>query len=119
MKVYLALHKLVVSVVPKLEFSVDVVDAGVGYGAHQFGYNGWGMAALSLHNRWVRLTLLQGSRLEDPAEIMEGSSTMRHVKISTMSEVETKREAVEAILFAASTVNQGYKPARLTFQRLI
>lgn len=45
-EVYLALHTLVIETLPDVTCSVDTVDASIGYGAHQYGYNGWGLAAL-------------------------------------------------------------------------
>lgn len=57
---YLDLHALVISTLPDIRFSVDTVDASIGYAAHQYGYNGWGMAALTPFAKWASLTLQQG-----------------------------------------------------------
>lgn len=98
---YLTLHQIVLDAVPELSFSVDTVDASVGYGAHQFGYNGWGVAALTPYRRWVSLTLLQGARLADPHGLLTGTSTMRHVKVSDASDVENTHAAITGLILAA------------------
>jgi hypothetical protein len=99
---YLALHALVLETLPDVEHSVDEVDASIGYAAHQYGYNGWGMAAVTPHSRWVSLTLLQGSRLPDPSGLLEGTAVMRHVKPRTPEEVEEHRADLAALLLAAA-----------------
>ncbi|WP_029088310.1 DUF1801 domain-containing protein [Brevibacterium album] len=104
-EVYLALHDLVLSVLPDIRHSVDEVDASIGYAAHQYGYNGWGMAALTPYSRWVSLTLLHGSQLEDPAGLLVGSTMMRHVKLSRPAEVEDDAPAISALLRAAATLH--------------
>lgn len=101
-EVYLALHELVVSTVPDVRYSVDEVDASVGYAAHQFGYNGWGMAALTPFGKWVSLTLLQGSKLEDPSGLLTGATTMRHVKLKKLDEVREHEAAIRALVRAAA-----------------
>ena len=40
--VYLAVHQLVLDTLPDVRYEVDRTDAGIGYGARQFGYDGWG-----------------------------------------------------------------------------
>ncbi|MGA4669124.1 DUF1801 domain-containing protein [Propionibacteriaceae bacterium Y1923] len=91
---YLRLHELVLEALPDVRFSVDTVDHAIGYGAHQYDHNGWGMAALTPFGKWVSLTLLQGSRLDDPAGLLSGSTTMRHVKVSTPDEIAAARAAI-------------------------
>ncbi len=102
---YLDLHALVISTLPDIRFSVDTVDASIGYAAHQYGYNGWGMAALTPFAKWVSLTLLQGARLDDPARLLTGTSTMRHVKVTGPKDVRNGGEAIRALLLAASTLS--------------
>ncbi len=97
-KTYLALHQLVVGTVPEIRYSVDEVDSAVGYGAHQYGYNGWGMAALTPFSKWVSLTLLQGANLPDPLGLMEGTSVMRHVKLSKPEQVEDNSDGIAQLL---------------------
>ncbi|MGD8215181.1 hypothetical protein [Aestuariimicrobium sp. Y1814] len=87
-------HPMVLGALPDVRFSVDTVDHAIGYGAHQYGYNGWGMAALTPFGKWVSLTLLQGSRLDDPAGLLTGSTAMRHVKVSTPVEVAAAQAAI-------------------------
>ena len=65
-EVYLEVHRLVLRTVPDVASSVDCVDGQIGYGARQFGYDGWGMAALAPFTNWVSLAFLRGARLEDP-----------------------------------------------------
>lgn len=102
---YLALHDLVISALPEVRFSVDTVDASVGYAAHQYGYNGWGMAALTPFGKWVSLTLLQGARLDDPAKLLTGTSTMRHIKVTRPEDVRDSCEAIRALLLEASRLD--------------
>ena len=44
---YFAIHALVLDAVPDVGFEVDLVDGSIGYRAREYGYGGWGMAALS------------------------------------------------------------------------
>ncbi|MCL1899874.1 MAG: DUF1801 domain-containing protein [Promicromonosporaceae bacterium] len=104
---YIALHELIVDTLPDVRWSVDTVDAGIGYGAHQFGYNGWGMAAVEPHSRWVNLQLLAGARLPDPADILVGTAAaMRHVKLHNPGDVVVHGQALRELLTAASVLNQ-------------
>ena len=59
--------------VPRVRYSVDCVDREIGYGARQFGYDGWGMAAVTPYTKWVSVTLLRGALLEDPDGLLEGA----------------------------------------------
>ena len=101
-QVYLALHELVITALPDMKFSVDTVDAAIGYGAHQYGYNGWGMAALTPFGKWVSLTLLQGSKLEDPEHLLKGTAVMRHIRISKPADVREHRVEISCLVVAAS-----------------
>ena len=100
--VYLALHEIVVSTLPDIRFSVDTVDAAIGYGAHQYGYNGWGMAALTPFGKWISLTLLQGSRIEDPQGLLSGTAVMRHVRLGKLEQVRENRAPIAELIAAAS-----------------
>ncbi|MGO1266089.1 MAG: DUF1801 domain-containing protein, partial [Microbacterium gubbeenense] len=75
--VYLALHALVIATLPTIRHSVDEVDAVIGYGAHEYGYSGWGMAAVSPFTKWVSLTLMKGAELTDPDGLLTGTASMR------------------------------------------
>ena len=101
-EIYLALHELMISTLPDIKYSVDEVDASIGYGAHQYGYNGWGMAALTPFGKWVSLTLLQGSSLDDPSGLLEGTAVMRHMKIKKFTDIGDNRAAVTELIRAAS-----------------
>lgn len=46
-ELFLAAHRLIVEAVPEVRFVIDAGDAAIGYGARQFGYGGWGMAAVA------------------------------------------------------------------------
>ncbi len=72
-QLYLNTHLLVLETLPDTVYSVDCQDGQVGYGARQYGYNGWGMAALSAHNKWVSLVFMRGADLEDSDRLLEGN----------------------------------------------
>jgi hypothetical protein len=53
-----------------------------GYGARQYGYDGWGMAELSAHSKWVSVVFMRGTDLEDPDGLLEGTGkNIRHVRL--------------------------------------
>ena len=103
---YLALHRLVLDAVPDVEYSVDTVDASIGYGQHQYGYGGWEMAAVTPYTRWASLTLLDGAELADPAGLLEGTRQMRHVKPRTVAQVTVQRDALTALVRQAVALHQ-------------
>jgi hypothetical protein len=101
--IYLGTHDLVLEAVPDTHYSVDLVDGSIGYGARQFGYGGWGMAALSPHRGWVSLFFMKGVQLSDPEGLLEGSGKlMRHVKLRSVEALEQRAGAIQALLTAAS-----------------
>ncbi len=101
--VYLAVHRLVLDVLPDVRYEVDRTDAGIGYGARQFGYNGWGMGALAAHRAWVSLVFFRGTALDDPDRLLEGTGTsVRHVKIRSLDELERRRAALRGLLHEAA-----------------
>lgn len=102
--VYLALHALVIATLPTIRHSVDEVDAVIGYGAHEYGYGGWGMAAVSPFTKWVSLTLMKGAELTDPDGLLTGTASMRHVKLSSVDELADKRDGIAALLLSATRV---------------
>jgi len=100
---YLDVHRLVLESVPDVRYSVDCEDAAIGYGARQFGYDGWGMAALTPYAGWVSLGFLRGAKLHDPDHLLEGSGALvRHVKLKSPAELTARREAIRQLLAAAS-----------------
>jgi hypothetical protein len=102
-ELYLGAHRVVLEAVPGVRSAVDLTDGAIGYGAHQFGYGGWGMAALSPHRGWVSLFLMRGATLPDPAGVLEGSGkAMRHVKLRSAEELAEKDAALRSLLAAAA-----------------
>jgi hypothetical protein len=105
---YLETHRLVVEAIPDVRYTVDAVDAQIGYGARQFGYDGWGMAALAPHTNWVSLGFLRGAELDDPEGLLEGSGRLvRHVKIRSIEQLAERRKALKRLLKAAARHNLG------------
>lgn len=105
-ELYFEVHRLVVYTLPDIKYSVDCVDGGMGYGARQYGYNGWGLAALSAYTKWVSLFFLHGVDLDDPKGLLEGTGKkMRHVKIRSPEQFEQHRGALKALIEAASQLH--------------
>lgn len=106
-ELYLAVHRLVVEALPDVRYSVDLTDAGIGYGARQYGYDGWGLAGLTVHRVWLSLVLFRGTALKDPQGLLEGTgSSVRHVKIRSLDELRVRREAIRSLLQAAAGLPQ-------------
>jgi len=105
-ELYLDAHRLVLEAVPDVCYSVDCVDGEIGYGARQFGYNGWGMAAVTPYTKWVSVTFLRGARLDDPDRLFEGATLMRHVKLRSVEQFEASREAIKRLLESAVRANE-------------
>jgi hypothetical protein len=99
---YLALHRLIIATLPDIRFSVDTVDGGIGYAAHQYGYNGWGMVAVSPHSRWATFVLLAGARIPDPHGILQGTSSMRHIKFHGAQQVNNQADHLRDFIGAAA-----------------
>jgi hypothetical protein len=98
-ELYLGAHRLVLEAVPGVRFEVDQKDGAIGYGARQFGYGGWGMAALSPHRGWVSLFLMRGAELADPDAVLEGGGkAMRHVKLRSTDDLAGKAAAIRSLL---------------------
>jgi len=84
-RLYLDTHALVVGTLPDVTYSVDTEDGMIRYGGHQYGYDGWGMAALGAYTKWVSLMFMRGVDLEDPDGLLEGTGKkMRHVKLRSL-----------------------------------
>jgi len=106
-ELYLDLHKLVLEAVPAIRYSVDCEDGAIGYGARQFGYDGWGMAAVTPYAGWVSVGFLKGTTLEDPDGLLQGTGALvRHVKLKSAEELSVKRESLRRLLEAASQIDQ-------------
>jgi hypothetical protein len=102
-KLYLKVHALVLKTLPGVKYIIDLKDGTMGYGAHQYGASGWGIAALACHARWVNLGFLNGARLPDPARILEGSGkNVRHVKIHSEAALRERSRAVRALILASA-----------------
>ena len=55
------------------------------------------ICAIGPHKDWVNMQFLQGTSLEDPGGILEGSGkTMRHVKVRSVEEMDS--EALSALV---------------------
>lgn len=107
-QVYLDVHRLVLEAVPDIRHAVDTVDAQIGYGARQFGYGGWGMAALAPYTNWVSLALLRGAELDDPDGLLEGTGrSVRHAKVRSTEQLAERREAIKRLLESAAHLNPG------------
>lgn len=99
---FLDVHGVVREALPDVEFTIDLKDGTIGYGAHQYGADGWGIGAVSCHSRWVTLAFMRGARLPDPGKILEGTGkSMRHVKIRSRDQLAERRGAIRALLLAA------------------
>jgi len=106
-ELYLDVHRLMLEILPRVIYSVDCKDGMLGYGARQYGYDGWGMTALAAHNKWVSLMFMLGADLEDPGRLLEGTGKkMRHVKIHSPEQFAEKRSALRALIENAAKLNQ-------------
>lgn len=107
-QLYIDTHRLVVDAAPDAIYAVDCVDLEIGYGARQFGYDGWGMAAVTPYTNWVTLTFVRGAALADPDGLLEGASAaMRHVKLRSPEQLAGAHDALKRLLQAAVRLNQG------------
>jgi hypothetical protein len=106
-QIYVDAHRLVRETLPDVTFSVDEKDATIGYGAGQYGYGGWGMAALAPFTKWISIGFLKGASLDDATRILEGTGkAVRHVKLRTPDELAKHRHALKRLLKAAARANR-------------
>jgi hypothetical protein len=104
-ELYLSAHRIVLQAVPDVRYAVDLEDGAIGYGARQFGYGGWGMAALSPHRGWVSLFLMRGAELADADAVLEGGGkAMRHVKLRSTDDLAGKAAAIRSLLDEAARI---------------
>lgn len=105
---YLAVHHLILETLPDVNFSIDTVDGFTGYGEHQYGYGGWGMASLIPARGWANLAIMRGVELQDPAGILEGTGkTMRGIKFRSPEIVAERADTVREYVLAASQLLSG------------
>ncbi|GEM_PF-699328 len=105
-RIFQKIHSLILEILPDIVHSIDCRDGMMGYGARQYGYDGWGMAALAAHKNWVSLMFMRGVELEDSKGLLEGTGKkMRHIKFKTRKEFEEKRNALEELIKEASNLN--------------
>jgi len=108
LEVYLEIHNLILEIFPEITYSIDCKDGMMGYGARQFGYDGWGMAALAAHKNWVSLMFMLGVDLEDPEEVLEGTGKkMRHIKVKSIEKFKGIHNKLERFIIEASKLNQS------------
>lgn len=106
-QVYLEIHRLMLDTLPDVMYSTDMVDGVTGYGARQYGYDGWGLGAVGAHKNWVSLMLFKGAHLDDPHGVLEGTGkNMRRVKVRSPEQFEERREAMRALIEQAARFNE-------------
>jgi hypothetical protein len=106
-RLYLDVHLLLLETLPEVVFSIDTKDGQMGYGARQYGYDGWGMAALSAHKQWVSLFFMAGVDLESSDSWLEGTGKkMRHIKLRSPAELAEKRDRLRALIQAAARLKE-------------
>ena len=106
--VYLAVHNEILRALPDIRFSMDLKDGKMGYGAKQYGYDGWGIAGLVAHSKWVNLHFMRGADLEakDSSGALEGKGKqLRHMKFKSVEEVEKKEKILQDLLKMAAALN--------------
>jgi hypothetical protein len=105
-QLYLEVHRLLLQTLPDVVYSTDAKDGMTSYGIRQYGYDGWGMAALGAHAKWVSLMFMRGAALKNDAGLLEGSGKlMRHIKLRSSEQLEQQRAALVALLEEAARLN--------------
>ena len=100
----LAVRRLVREVLPDVQEVLDASDGTIGLGAHQYGADGWGIAAIGTYTRWVSVFFTRGAALPDPAGLLEGSGkSMRHVKLRSSDELESRSQSLRELLLSAAS----------------
>ena len=112
-EVALAVRALVLDVLPDVDETAGRGDNGIGFGANQYGANGWGVMALAVNRNWVSLGFFRGTSLDDPVSILEGTGkNLRHVKIRSMDELTQRKRALTALI-RATKVRASEQPGRM------
>ncbi len=106
-QLYLATHRLLLETLPDVIYSTDCKDGETGYGKRQYGYDGWGMAALSAYTRWVSLTFLHGADLEDSAGLLEGDKRMRHIRLRLLEQFAQCKGEMRVLIEKAAVLHKG------------
>lgn len=103
---YLEAHRLILETLPDVNYTTDITDGMTSYGVRQYGYNGWGMAALAPHTNWVSLHFMRGTSLDNPEGILEGSGKrMRHVKLRSSEHLAPIRAVLKSIILQAASLH--------------
>lgn len=101
-EVYLLTHSLILDALPDVGWSTDEVDGATGYGVHQYGYGGWGMAALMAHTAWATLAFMKGAHMDDPNGLLEGAGKdVRHVKLRSPTRLDDRADALRLLVLQA------------------
>jgi hypothetical protein len=107
-ELYLDLHRLICETLPDVNFSVDLKDGEIGYGKRQYGYDGWGMAALAPYTKWVTLHFLRGVDLEDRSGLLGGSGkSLRHVKVHSPEQLDAIAGEIRRLVAEAARLNEA------------
>lgn len=105
-QLYLDIHRLLLATLPDLTYSTDCHDGMTSYGIRQYGYDGWGMAALAAHSRWVSLFFMRGVGLMDSDGLLEGSGKLlRHLKLRSPEQLQQRRQALLTLIEEATRLN--------------
>lgn len=106
-KLYLETHRLLLDTLPDAAYSTDCQDGMTSYGIRQYGYDGWGMAALAAHAKWVSLMFMRGAMLAGEDGLLEGSGKlMRHVKLRSAEQLAQRRDALQTLIAQAARLNE-------------
>lgn len=105
-RVYLDTHRLILEAMPDVAYSTDSVDGTTGYGARQYGYDGWGVVNLAAYSEWVSLFFMRGTELEDNEGLLEGTGKrMRHVKLRWPEQLEEHKSTLRGLIESAFALN--------------
>ena len=105
---FMALHQCIIDTLPEISFEMDLTDGQAGYGARQYGYDGWGMVALAHHKNWVNLHFMKGAQLSafDEAGMLEGKGKqLRHMKFFSLEDVAKLEGEIRILLRQAATLH--------------
>ena len=107
-QIYLEAHRLLLETLPDVVYATDCTDGMTSYGARQYGYDGWGMAALAAHAKWVSLVFMRGTSLKDENHLLEGTGkNMRHVKLRSLEAFARRRPGLQALIEQAVGLNRA------------